>query len=61
MLRLRLGAPSVGEVTEDGPRRLTTHSDPLAEQTSLFHLGTEAAALEQNSIISLFLFVCLFI
>lgn len=42
------------------PLRLE-HGDPFsAGQASLLHLETEAAALEQNSIISLFLFVCSF-
>lgn len=52
-----LGIPCRGGDSRRPPR--LERGDPFsAGQTSLLHLGTEAAALEQNSIISLF--VCSF-
>lgn len=55
--RLRPGRPLSGSWRRRPPR--LEHGDPFsAGRTSLLHLGTEAAALEQNSIISLF--VCSF-
>lgn len=54
-----LGIPCPGGDSRRPPR-LERGNPFSAGQTSLLHLGTEAAALEQNSIISLFLFVCSF-